>query len=109
MSDSLDITNAKIVLPESGVVPGTLVIREGRVAEIRQDAGGAGSRLTWEPAAGEEASLWVVQQRSGGQWKTDVLPGARREARLEDAAADRFAVRAVDRCGNASRPVVVSR
>lgn len=78
-------------------------------AEVRQDAGAAGARLTWEPAAGEEAWLWVVQQRSGGQWKTEVLPGARRETRLEDAGADRFAVRAVDRCGNASRPAVVSR
>jgi dihydropyrimidinase len=42
MSGSLDVTNARIVLPESGVVAGTLVIRDGRVAEIRQDSGPTG-------------------------------------------------------------------
>jgi dihydropyrimidinase len=39
---SLDVANARIVLPETGVVPGTLVIRDGRVAEIRQDQGPTG-------------------------------------------------------------------
>jgi len=38
----LDVANARIVLPESGVVPGTLVVRDGRVAAIRQDAGPTG-------------------------------------------------------------------
>lgn len=33
----LAVTNARIVLPEVGVVPGTLVIHDGKVAEIRQD------------------------------------------------------------------------
>jgi dihydropyrimidinase len=42
MNGNLDVSNARIVLPESGVVPGTLVIRDGRVAEIRQDAGPTG-------------------------------------------------------------------
>jgi dihydropyrimidinase len=42
MDGSLDVTNARIVLPESGVVPGTLVIRDGRVAAIRQDQGATG-------------------------------------------------------------------
>ncbi|MEA2622939.1 MAG: dihydropyrimidinase [Chloroflexota bacterium] len=42
MSGSLDVTNARIVLPESGIVPGTLVIRDGRVAAIRQDQGATG-------------------------------------------------------------------
>lgn len=32
----LAVTNARIVLPEVGIVPGTLVVRDGKVAEIRQ-------------------------------------------------------------------------
>ncbi len=42
MPGDLDVTNARIVLPESGVVPGTLVVRDGRVAAIRQDQGATG-------------------------------------------------------------------
>lgn len=42
MAGDLDVSNARIVLPESGVVPGTLVIRDGRVSQIRQDAGPTG-------------------------------------------------------------------
>ena len=38
----LDVTNARIVLPESGVVAGTLVIRDGRVSAILQDGGTSG-------------------------------------------------------------------
>jgi dihydropyrimidinase len=34
---NLDVTNAKIVIPESGVVPGTLVIRNGTVTALLQD------------------------------------------------------------------------
>jgi dihydropyrimidinase len=37
MTGDLDIVNGRIVLPESGIVPGTLVIRRGRVASISQD------------------------------------------------------------------------
>jgi dihydropyrimidinase len=39
----LDVSNARIVLPESGIVPGTLVIRDGRVTGIRQEAGPTGA------------------------------------------------------------------
>jgi dihydropyrimidinase len=42
MNGDLDVANARIVIPESGVVPGTLVIRDGRVREIRQNAGPTG-------------------------------------------------------------------
>jgi dihydropyrimidinase len=42
MSANLDIVDARIVLPESGVVPGTLVVRDGIVAQIRPDGGATG-------------------------------------------------------------------
>jgi dihydropyrimidinase len=38
----LDVINARIVLPESGVVAGTLAIRDGVVAAIRPEGGAAG-------------------------------------------------------------------
>jgi dihydropyrimidinase len=42
MAGDLDVINARIVLPESGVVAGTLVVRGGRVESIRQDGGATG-------------------------------------------------------------------
>jgi dihydropyrimidinase len=39
---NLDVTNAKIVIPESGIVPGTLVIRDGTVTRILPDQPGTG-------------------------------------------------------------------
>jgi len=54
---NLDVTNAKIVIPESGVVPGTLVIRDGTVTALLQD----------QPATGE-ADVLDAQGRY-------VLPG----------------------------------
>jgi dihydropyrimidinase len=35
MGASLDVTNARIVLPESGIVPGALIVRDGVVESIR--------------------------------------------------------------------------
>jgi len=45
-SGDLDVANARIVLPESGIVPGTLVIRGGVVSEIRQGQGPTGDAET---------------------------------------------------------------
>jgi dihydropyrimidinase len=42
MTGNLDIANARIVIPETAVIPGTLVIRDGRVTEIRQGVGPTG-------------------------------------------------------------------
>lgn len=38
----VDVVDARIVLPESGIVPGTLIVRDGRVAELRQAGGATG-------------------------------------------------------------------
>jgi dihydropyrimidinase len=42
MAGDLDVVNARIVLPETGVVSGTLVVRDGRVAAINQDGPATG-------------------------------------------------------------------
>ena len=39
---NLDVTNAQIVVPETGVVRGTLVIRDGTVSAILQGQGATG-------------------------------------------------------------------
>ena len=60
----------------------------------------AGSAVLIEPGAGEAAARWAVWRRTGGQWRFAVLPGAARQ--LDPAGADRLAVSAIDRAGNAS-------
>ncbi len=42
MAGDIDVINGRIVLPESGVVAGTLVVRDGRVVSITQDGGATG-------------------------------------------------------------------
>jgi dihydropyrimidinase len=48
MTADLDVTHARIVLPESGVVAGTLVVRDGRVAAIRPDGEATGEAATFD-------------------------------------------------------------
>jgi uncharacterized lipoprotein YddW (UPF0748 family) len=69
-----------------------------------------GVKLTWEPTGSEPAWLWVLQTKTGPQWKTQILPGHLRSQTLaRQARPEAFALRAVDRCGNASEPVVFER
>ncbi len=65
-----------------------------RAPTVRQE----GSRVRIEPTAGEAAARWAVWQRSAGQWRLRVLPGAERV--FDSSGADRVAVSAVDRVGN---------
>jgi uncharacterized lipoprotein YddW (UPF0748 family) len=67
--------------------------------------GAAARRLAIEPGAGEAAFLWVVQSRSRGVWRTEILPGHAREWLAGDVAPDVVWVSAVDRAGNQSSGV----
>jgi uncharacterized lipoprotein YddW (UPF0748 family) len=64
------------------------------------------------PARGEAAWLWVVQTRqAAGSWATEILPGTVRLHRLPggdtSGTIELVQVSAVDRVGNASRPLAV--
>ena len=64
-----------------------------------------GPAIAWQPAAGDAAFWWIVRIRRGGVWSVDVVPGAARTYRVEDAdAADLVAVSPVDRLGVEGRP-----
>ncbi|MEO0856687.1 MAG: family 10 glycosylhydrolase [Bacteroidota bacterium] len=63
-----------------------------------------GTMLTMLPGDDEPVWLWVVQQRHGATWDTDVLPAWQQSAYIgkgNECAAE-VAVQAVDRLGNAS-------
>jgi uncharacterized lipoprotein YddW (UPF0748 family) len=66
-----------------------------------------GGRITvsWTPADGEPAFLWVVTARRDSSWTHRVLPAhARQFAFDEGPPPDAVAVTAVDRCGAESPP-----
>jgi uncharacterized lipoprotein YddW (UPF0748 family) len=68
----------------------------------------AGGSLRWEPAQMEDVSAWVLQTRTGKQWRTSILPGKMREQSLS-GLPDAIALTAIDRCGVASLPAVLKR
>ncbi len=69
----------------------------------------AGGRLTlnWRPPNQEKVWLWVLQTQTGKDWKTEVLPGSRTSGTL-DSSPTVLAITAINRCGTASKPVVIA-
>jgi uncharacterized lipoprotein YddW (UPF0748 family) len=64
------------------------------------------ARLTWGEHGTNFVRWWVVQTKSSGEWKTEILP---RETTLESlpGSPEIVAVTAIDRVGNASPPRVL--
>ena len=74
--------------------------------EIRRSAAGALSAVL-TPSGDERPHWWLVQMRvASGEWRSSVFRGTMREIPLL-AAADRVAVRAVDRASLESTPMVM--
>ncbi|HXG48578.1 MAG TPA: family 10 glycosylhydrolase [Methylomirabilota bacterium] len=67
-------------------------------------------QVEWRSRTNETVWLWAVQTRTRETWRTQILPGSRGGIYWPaDQAPDVIAVTAVDRCGNAARPVVLER
>ncbi len=66
-------------------------------------------RFALETGDKEEAWLWLVQTKTGADWKLQILPGRVKVTESFDSRElPRYvAVSAVDRCGNASPPCVL--
>ena len=71
--------------------------------------GGKVFQAQWQPTVGQAASWWVCQVRSNAVWTTQILPGERAGFRGGQLAPDALALRAVDRVGNLSEPVLWTR
>ncbi|MBI5774585.1 MAG: family 10 glycosylhydrolase [Verrucomicrobia bacterium] len=78
---------------------------------LQAEGKGGDVKLAWRAGGAEKVSWWVVQTRFNGRWTTDIFPGAQTSGALNQkfsaAPPEVIAVTAVDRCGNASAPVVV--
>ena len=69
----------------------------------------AGVAANWRVLNPEQTGRWLLQLRVGERWETLVLPADKTSHSLRNsagAAADAFALRAVDRAGNLGAPAV---
>jgi hypothetical protein len=64
-------------------------------------------RAEWTPGEGEKPWQWLLQTRRKATWKSVLLPGATQTKVFSQGDPEVIAVRAVDRCGNLSPPVVI--
>ena len=76
---------------------------------VRVALSGGEHTITWTPARGEPAFVWVVYWEVNQVWQHAIVPGRRRSFAIPKAArgATRIAVSSVDRMGNESRRAVV--
>jgi uncharacterized lipoprotein YddW (UPF0748 family) len=66
-------------------------------------------RLTWTAGPGSKAWLWLVQARSGGEWRTEILSGENMSATWTRDLPEVVAISAVDKNGNLSAAAAVNR
>jgi uncharacterized lipoprotein YddW (UPF0748 family) len=100
------------VYAQPALVPATPWLSRARLP--RPSLAGAMSRRTteaqfaWTLAGKEAVARWLVQSRTRGEWRTEILPASVLGLRF-GSPPDVVAVSAVDRYGNASAPAAVRR
>ncbi|MBP5972514.1 family 10 glycosylhydrolase [Brasilonema sp. CT11] len=57
------------------------------------------NQLTWKPTGTQPVSLWVLQTKTGNEWKTNILPANQNTFPLTDINVDTVAVSGVSRYG----------
>jgi uncharacterized lipoprotein YddW (UPF0748 family) len=66
--------------------------------------------LSWKPAGGEPVWLWLLQEKFGNDWRTEILPGAQTSRLFAGGGVQAWpqavAVTAVTRVGNLGPPAV---
>jgi uncharacterized lipoprotein YddW (UPF0748 family) len=62
----------------------------------------------WENSGAEPAWLWVLQFRTNENWTTEILPSSKTAHNFFNVAPDAISIRAVDRTGNLSAPMVLA-
>jgi uncharacterized lipoprotein YddW (UPF0748 family) len=67
----------------------------------------SGVTANWN-VSGELARLWILQFRLNGIWTTQILPANQTARLFSNSAPEMISIRAVDRVGNLSAPMVFS-
>jgi len=109
-NDALDAALVRQVYLEPALVPAMpwLDVRAPGKPILFVKSGGS-VQANWNPSGQQEVEHWVLQTRSGGKWKTKVLPAQQRSCKIESPAPEVVAVTAIGRYGIASHPAVAGR
>jgi uncharacterized lipoprotein YddW (UPF0748 family) len=77
--------------------------------KLTVSSGDAGSQLEihWTPGGSDKAWLWLLQTRTGREWKREILPAAKTTITWHGVAPEVLAVSAVNRNGQISSPTVL--
>ena len=68
---------------------------------------GSPLEIRWTPSDSGKAWLWLLQTRTGGEWKKEILPATRTARAWNGALPEVVAVSAVSRNGQLSAPSVL--
>ena len=74
--------------------------------KLSVDIAETSAHVRWASITGKPANWWVLQSRSHGVWTCDIFPASRLDCYLDHVRPDAISLRAVDRTGNLSDPVV---
>ncbi len=102
-----DALKAQVYLEPALVPTVPRLMRASGPKPILHVGGSAPARLSWTTVGKEPAWLWLVQARTRGQWRADLLPGAETSQVWQGSPPEFIAITAVDRAGNCSRPAAV--
>lgn len=74
--------------------------------KLSVSAGKKSARVSWEGQGAESSRWWVLQVLADGEWLTEILPAGETSRNFDFFLPEAVAVRAVDRLGNLSAPMV---
>ncbi|MBD2436795.1 family 10 glycosylhydrolase [Nostoc sp. FACHB-110] len=72
---------------------------EKPTVSIVKDTIGGKTLLTWQPTGKQQVWLWVVQTKTGNEWKTEIVPAGQNSTLITNNQVEDVAVSAVTRYG----------
>ncbi len=94
---------------QAALVPAAPWLGTSRLSKPALAASPDRVRFTWSAGRKETVSHWVLQTRTAGEWKTEILPANTAGRAWHGAGPEIVAVSAVDRNGNLSPPAALER
>ncbi len=90
------------LVPVSPWLAATLIPKPKLTVDVVKSS----AHIKWENTGGEPPRAWLLQCRVNGNWTQEVFPPGRTDCYRDNAVPDAIALRAVDRLGNLSAPMV---
>jgi uncharacterized lipoprotein YddW (UPF0748 family) len=74
---------------------------------VARGAGGSRLEISWKPSGSDKARLWLLQTRTGGLWRQEVLPATKTSHGWNGVRPEVVAISAIDRNSEVSLPAVL--